>query len=128
MSTANEDFPRGLWQTSGSVSNGPTASIIFPAMAGIQWVLDEIEAVLLCTASATNLSYVVNVTPPTVGVNVIVGLLVVSTGAAPYSVWAKDTWTWQGQAIYPTNTAVTISFSSGTSATIAELLNVQAYP
>lgn len=119
MSTANDDFSRGLWLGTAGVGAGGTATVIFPSLANIAWVLAEIDAIYYAINS-TNPGAVVAVT---VSNSTIQGILTLPAGAN-----VKDEWTWTGKIQAPLNTAITIAYTSPTVTGAGQLLNVFAYP
>lgn len=117
--TANADFPRGLWLTTQQVTGGSIASVTFPALPGLSWVLSEIHAIA-STSVATSYSSLVTVTS-----GYIVGVIVLNSPAAG---GAQAAWDWVGKITYPTNTAVAVEINTATNANMSAFLSAAAYP
>lgn len=110
---ASDEFPRGLTLSSGVVSG--TASVTFPAVAGIAWVLDEIDAVVYNQLASSLVS--------SVGVlgGITLGIVIAGDGSSSFT---SDTFSWSGAIAFPLGTAVQVGFSGPST----ELITAHAYP
>jgi hypothetical protein len=116
---ANDELPRG-W-TQQVQSNGGTASVTYPAIAGIAWKLTAIQAQL---ESATAANYVTGIVT-SLGANGPQGLIVL--GILAGGTVAISEYDWSGGALGPVGAALTIAFTAG-SANLIEQLTTTAVP
>lgn len=114
---ANDEFPRG--PTLSNQSSGGQASVTFPAVPGLSWVLTDIDAI---AASGSTGNYAFSVVT-SIAPSAPIGFVSFGVGSA---VQSSDEWTWSGQLCAPIGELLIVEFSAA-SAVVVQTLNVSAY-
>lgn len=116
---ANDEFPRGLTQTSAPAF-GAVASVTFPAVPGISWVLTNVDATVYSNVASTGYAEdaAINGAP--------VSIMVISNGSPAPSDGSLSP-SFKGPQAFPPGTAVTVALS-GNAPGYAQILQATAYP
>jgi hypothetical protein len=115
---ANDELPTGLDLSSGLVTNGTAAEVVYPASPKIAWTLTAVSA-----AWSTTVTYG---SPLQFTITVNGEVLDLSSTPTP-SVGTQGNLSWTGQLEFPPNTAVTVSFGQGNGVG-DEIITASAYP